>query len=155
MLPSGIHICVCVVQMLNGLVTPTADDATIDGYSNPPLRYSHFGLTRCVGLFLSCASSCDLFRFDSCVCAVQMLNGLVTPTKGDATIDGYSIRSDIQTIRTSLGVCQQQNTLWPTLTPTQHLRLFGKLRGIRYIYIYLRIEIYIYICIYIYMYICI
>jgi ABC-type Na+ transport system ATPase subunit NatA len=61
--------------------------------------------------------------------AISMLNGLVRPSAGNATIDGKSILTQMQAIRTSLGVCQQVNTIWPGLTPVQHLRLFGKLRG--------------------------
>lgn len=60
---------------------------------------------------------------------ISMLNGLVRPSAGDATIDGQSILTQMQAIRTSIGVCQQVNTIWPALTPVQHLRLFGKLRG--------------------------
>ena len=61
-----------------------------------------------------------------------MLTGLITPTAGDATIDGLSISSapDMSEIRTSLGVCPQTNVVFEQLTPTQHLVLYGKLKGL-------------------------
>ena len=38
---------------------------------------------------------------------ISMLTGLITPTAGEATIDGKSIKSQMQQIRLSLGVCPQ------------------------------------------------
>ena len=62
---------------------------------------------------------------------ISVLTGLLPPTSGDATIDGLSILTDMERIRASLGVCPQANTLFDALTPTQHLRLYGELRGMR------------------------
>ncbi|EOD16726.1 ATP-binding cassette transporter [Emiliania huxleyi CCMP1516] len=61
---------------------------------------------------------------------ISMLTGLVPPTAGDATIDGRSLSAELRAIRTSIGVCQQVNTIWEELSPTQHLTLFGRLRGL-------------------------
>ena len=61
---------------------------------------------------------------------ISMLTGLVHPTAGDATIDGRSLSAELRAIRTSIGVCQQVNTIWEELSPTQHLTLFGRLRGL-------------------------
>ena len=40
---------------------------------------------------------------------ISMLTGLITPTAGEAAIDGKSISTQMQQIRLSLGVCPQVN----------------------------------------------
>ena len=62
---------------------------------------------------------------------ISMLTGLIPPDGGDAWIDGLSIRSAMVAIRQSLGVCPQLNTIFAQLTPAQHLRLYGALKGLR------------------------
>ena len=59
-----------------------------------------------------------------------MLTGLIPPTSGDAWIGTHSIRSGMRQIRSSLGVCPQQNVLFTPMTPTEHLELHGELKGI-------------------------
>ena len=61
---------------------------------------------------------------------ISMLTGLISPSGGDATVDGRSIRTQMNTIRHSLGVCPQVNVIFEGLTPTQHLRLYGSLKGL-------------------------
>ena len=62
---------------------------------------------------------------------ISMLTGLIPPDGGDAWIDGLSIRTAMVAIRQSLGVCPQLNTIFAQLTPAQHLRLYGSLKGLR------------------------
>lgn len=59
---------------------------------------------------------------------ISMLVGLITPTSGDAFIEGKSILSDIDEIRKSIGICPQMDLLFPTLSAKEHLELVGKLR---------------------------
>eukprot|EP01083_Nonionella_stella_P078572 215103_1 len=61
---------------------------------------------------------------------VKMLTGLLPATSGDAFIDGISIRSDIHSVRRRLGVCPQYDILFPALTVEEHLRLFGRIKGV-------------------------
>ena len=56
--------------------------------------------------------------------------GLYSPTSGTATINGYSILTDIDKIRTSLGICPQHNILFDRLTLSEHLAFFLRLKVI-------------------------
>ena len=38
--------------------------------------------------------------------AIYMLTGMYDPTGGEGTVDGYSIRNDIDEVRKQLGLCQ-------------------------------------------------
>ncbi len=58
-----------------------------------------------------------------------MLTGLTDATAGDATVLGYSLRSEIDEIRKTMGVCPQFDILWNELTSAEHIRLFGALKG--------------------------
>lgn len=60
--------------------------------------------------------------------SISMLVGLITPTSGDAFIEGKSILNDMDEIRKSIGICPQMDLLFPTLTATEHLELVEKLR---------------------------
>ena len=55
-------------------------------------------------------------------------SGLYTPTGGTAVINGYDIRSNMDQIRQSLGICPQHNVLFDRLTVMEHLKLFGRLK---------------------------
>lgn len=59
-----------------------------------------------------------------------MLTGLIPPDAGDATIGGHSILEDMPAIRSSLGVCPQQNVVFDHLTVSEHLFLYAALRGL-------------------------
>ena len=48
--------------------------------------------------------------------SISMLTGLITPSRGSATIDGLDIRTQMKQIRLSLGVCNQQNTIFDLLS---------------------------------------
>ena len=48
-----------------------------------------------------------------CVCIRRsLLTGLFEPTSGTARVYGRSIRKEMDTIRHSLGICPQHNTLF-------------------------------------------
>ncbi|KYR01293.1 ABC transporter A family protein [Tieghemostelium lacteum] len=61
---------------------------------------------------------------------IGCLTGLIIPTNGTATIDGYDIRTQMSEIRKTIGVCSQQDILWPTLTVLEHLEIYASLKGI-------------------------
>ena len=56
------------------------------------------------------------------------VSGLYTPTSGTAIINGYDIRSNMDQIRHSLGICPQHNILFDRLTVREHLKFFARLK---------------------------
>ncbi len=61
---------------------------------------------------------------------MQMLNGMIAPTSGTATVFGRDVTTSMHAIRRSLGVCPQHDVLWPTLNVQEHLHIYGALKGI-------------------------
>jgi ABC-type multidrug transport system ATPase subunit len=61
---------------------------------------------------------------------MNMLAGLGLSTSGDALIHGYSIRSQMGSIRNNMGVCPQHDLLFNELTARQHIHLFSGLKGV-------------------------
>jgi len=59
----------------------------------------------------------------------NMLTGIIPMTSGNAYIDGLSVRTDMDRIRSNIGICPQHNIIWPSLSVADHLFLFGRLRG--------------------------
>ena len=51
-------------------------------------------------------------------------------TAGEATVNGYSILSELDSVRQNLGYCPQFDALDPLLTGREHLRLYARLRGL-------------------------
>jgi ABC-2 type transport system ATP-binding protein len=62
---------------------------------------------------------------------ISMISGLLTPTRGDATIGGHSITRDALAAKRLLGVVPQEIALYPTLTARQNLEFFGTMYGLR------------------------
>lgn len=60
---------------------------------------------------------------------VSMIAGLAPPTHGHGFVAGMSIQEHSDQIRRNVGICPQDNILWPFLTAQEHVRLFSKLRG--------------------------
>mmetsp|Transcript_331 Transcript_331/g.689 ORF Transcript_331/g.689 Transcript_331/m.689 type:complete len:1928 (+) Transcript_331:176-5959(+) len=61
---------------------------------------------------------------------IAMLTGLIDPTSGSASVNGHDVAKEMGTIRKNLGVCPQHDILYPDLTVREHLRLFGKFKGV-------------------------
>ncbi|GFY96206.1 ATP-binding cassette A1 [Actinidia rufa] len=61
---------------------------------------------------------------------ISMLVGLLPPTSGDALVFGKNILCDMDEIRKSLGVCPQNDILFPELTVKEHLEVFANLKGV-------------------------
>eukprot|EP00761_Pharyngomonas_kirbyi_P010427 gb/GECH01010447.1/.p1 GENE.gb/GECH01010447.1/~~gb/GECH01010447.1/.p1 ORF type:complete len:901 (+),score=161.28 gb/GECH01010447.1/:1-2703(+) len=61
---------------------------------------------------------------------ISMLVGLIPPSGGEAYVYSNSIRSDVDTIRSTLGVCPQHDILWDDLTAREHLTMFCQFKGI-------------------------
>ncbi|XP_027756879.1 ATP-binding cassette sub-family A member 7 [Empidonax traillii] len=61
---------------------------------------------------------------------MSILTGLLPPTSGTAYILGLDIRSDIDSIRKSMGMCPQHNVLFNILTVEEHVWFYGRLKGL-------------------------
>ena len=62
---------------------------------------------------------------------ISMLSGILTPTDGDATIGGYSIRREPLAAKRLIGVVPQEVALYATLTARENLRFWGSMYGLR------------------------
>ena len=60
----------------------------------------------------------------------KVLTCEAAPTGGDILVFGRSIKSDANAIRRMVGVCKQDDYLWPNLSAKEHLDLFAGLRGV-------------------------
>lgn len=64
---------------------------------------------------------------------IAMLTGMIPSSSGDIIFPGQlTIAKDLALIRKSglLGICPQQDILFPELSPYQHLILYGQLKGV-------------------------
>jgi len=61
---------------------------------------------------------------------MSMVMRATEPTSGDAKVGGFSVLTEFSKAASALGVVNQHNTLWETLSCAAHLRAFAKLRGL-------------------------
>jgi ABC-type multidrug transport system ATPase subunit len=61
---------------------------------------------------------------------LSMLTHDVSVTSGDAYIAGYSVTRDFKNTQSIVGYCPQFDPLMGKMTGREHLRLFGRLKGI-------------------------
>lgn len=61
---------------------------------------------------------------------LSMLSGLITPTSGDATIDGHSIRKNNKAVKQIIGVVPQEIALYDTLSARDNLNFWGRMYGL-------------------------
>ncbi|XP_023876119.2 ABC transporter A family member 7 isoform X1 [Quercus suber] len=62
---------------------------------------------------------------------ISMMIGLTKPTSGGAYVQGMDIRTQMDGIYTSMGVCPQHDLLWETLTGREHLLFYGRLKNLK------------------------
>jgi len=62
---------------------------------------------------------------------IRILCGLLTPTGGEVTIGGYSLKHDLPEIRRIIGVVPQEIALYPTLTARENLSVYGGICGLK------------------------
>nr|AIU41627.1 ABC transporter family protein [Hevea brasiliensis] len=62
---------------------------------------------------------------------ISMMIGLTKPTSGTAYVQGLDIRTHMDWIYTSMGVCPQHDLLWETLTGREHLLFYGRLKNLK------------------------
>ncbi|KAJ8374724.1 hypothetical protein SKAU_G00053040 [Synaphobranchus kaupii] len=61
---------------------------------------------------------------------MSILTGLFPPTAGTISVKGLDIRTSMDTIRKTLGVCPQHNVLFDILTVEEHVWFYGRLKGL-------------------------
>lgn len=62
---------------------------------------------------------------------ISMMIGLTEPSSGAAFVEGLDIRTRMDEIYTSMGVCPQHDLLWETLTGREHLLFYGRLKNLK------------------------
>jgi ABC-2 type transport system ATP-binding protein len=62
---------------------------------------------------------------------ISMLCGLVKPTSGTFTIEGYAYHDHPKAIKKTIGVVPQEYALYPTLTARENLLYFGSMYGLK------------------------
>jgi len=62
---------------------------------------------------------------------IRMLCGVLQPTEGDATVNGYDVNTDSEAIKRSIGYMSQAFSLYRDLTPAENLRFFGGIYGLK------------------------
>lgn len=60
---------------------------------------------------------------------MSMLTGMLPPTSGTAYVNGFDITTNIDAVRTSIGLCPQHNILFEDLTVAEHIEFFATLKG--------------------------
>jgi ABC-2 type transport system ATP-binding protein len=60
---------------------------------------------------------------------INILCGLVKPTAGTATVCGYDVVKESLKIKDLIGVCIQETAIYPYLTGTENVDLFGNLHA--------------------------
>ncbi|XP_074034978.1 phospholipid-transporting ATPase ABCA3 isoform X2 [Leptinotarsa decemlineata] len=61
---------------------------------------------------------------------MSMLTGMITPTSGSGRINGCDLRTNMDGVRSSLGLCPQHNIIFDDLTVSEHIYFFSKLKGL-------------------------
>ena len=89
-----------------------------------------YGSTRAVEALSFSVPAGDIFGFLGAngagkTTTMRMLCGLTRPTSGHATIDGFDVWRDRQTVRAKFGYMAQKFSLYPDLTVAENLRFFG------------------------------
>ncbi|KAL2340803.1 hypothetical protein Fmac_008743 [Flemingia macrophylla] len=62
---------------------------------------------------------------------INMMIGLTKPTSGTAYVQGLDIRTHMDGIYSSMGVCPQHDLLWESLTGREHLLFYGRLKNLK------------------------
>ncbi|MCE1274495.1 MAG: ABC transporter ATP-binding protein [Chlorobiaceae bacterium] len=62
--------------------------------------------------------------------AIRMLTGLLSPTEGSASVAGFDVYRESESIKRSIGYMSQRFSLYDDLTPRENVRFFGGIYGL-------------------------
>ena len=62
--------------------------------------------------------------------AIRMMTGLLTPTSGKATIAGFDVYRESESIKRAIGYMSQKFSLYEDLTIRENIRLYGGIYGL-------------------------
>jgi ABC-2 type transport system ATP-binding protein len=62
---------------------------------------------------------------------ISMLSCLLSPTSGEARVDGRSVTKDAKPVKQIIGVVPQEIALYDTISARENLRFWGKMYGLR------------------------
>jgi len=62
---------------------------------------------------------------------ISMMTGMLPPSSGDIVVNGLSVRDNLAEIRRSVGFCPQHDVLYDQLSVTEHLELYGSIKGLK------------------------
>ncbi|XP_049603565.1 retinal-specific phospholipid-transporting ATPase ABCA4 isoform X1 [Syngnathus scovelli] len=111
--PLGLELGVCIqelVKVFPGGSRPAVDRLSLNFYEGQITSFlGHNGAGKTTTL--------------------SILTGLFPPTSGSAYIYGRDIRTDMDAVRSSLGMCPQYNILFNHLTVEEHILFYSLLKG--------------------------
>lgn len=61
---------------------------------------------------------------------IRMLTGLINPTTGTATINGFDLRTQTEKVKRNIGYMSQRFSLYPDLSILENVSLFGGIYGL-------------------------
>ena len=67
----------------------------------------------------------------TCCAAAPLVNCVLCIPAGTAIVEGHDIRMDMNAVYSLMGVCPQTDLLWAELTAAEHLRFYGRLKGLK------------------------
>ncbi|KAI8808414.1 hypothetical protein BJ742DRAFT_279927 [Cladochytrium replicatum] len=62
---------------------------------------------------------------------LNLITGVVQPTRGTAIVYGKDVRTDAASIRQRVGFVNQNNIIFETLTAKEHVTIWGMLKGVK------------------------
>lgn len=62
---------------------------------------------------------------------IRMLCGVLQPSSGEASVNGFDVKKDTESIKRSIGYMSQSFSLYRDLSPSENLRFFGGIYGLK------------------------